>query len=73
MRLLHENETVTEELRLERKREMLRMARDALDLILATMPELELTVRSPENEQHRKETHRRREREIGKRSRIEAP
>ena len=53
MRLLYENETVTEGVRLGRRGEILATARDALESTLAAMPGLGLCVSSGENELHR--------------------
>ena len=53
MRLLYENETVTEGVRLGRRGEILATARDALESTLAAMPALGLCVSSGENELHR--------------------
>jgi hypothetical protein len=61
MRLLHENETVTDEVRLSRKRDILVVVRDALELVIATMDEFDLAVSAGENELHRKERERERE------------
>ena len=53
MRLLYENDTVTEGVRLGRRGEILATARDALEAALAAMPALGLCVSSGENELHR--------------------
>ena len=53
MRLLYENETVTEGVRLGRRGEILATARDALESTLGAMPALGLCVSSGENELHR--------------------
>ena len=53
MRLLYENETVTEGVRLGRRGEILATARDALEAVLGAMPGLGLCVSSGENELHR--------------------
>ena len=53
MRLLYENDTVTEGVRLGRRGEILATARDALEGALAAMPALGLCVSSGENELHR--------------------
>ena len=53
MRLLYENDTVTDGVRLGRKGEILATVRDALECVLGAMPGLELCVSSGENELHR--------------------
>lgn len=53
MRLLYENDTVTDGVRLGRKGEILVTVRDALECVLVAMPGLELCVSSGENELHR--------------------
>ena len=58
MRLLYENDTVTEDVRLGRRGEILATARDALEAALAAMPALGLCVSSGENELHREKERR---------------
>ena len=58
MRLLYENETVTEDVRLGRRGEILATARDALESTLGAMPALGLCVSSGENELHRERERR---------------
>ena len=58
MRLLYENETVTEGVRLGRRGEILATARDALESTLGAMPGLGLCVSSGENELHRERKRR---------------
>ena len=53
MRLLYENDTVTDGVRLGRKGDILVAVRDALECVLAAMPAFELCVSSGENELHR--------------------
>ena len=55
MRLLYENDTVTDSVRLGRKDEILVTVRDALECVLGAMPGLELCVSSGENELHRED------------------